>query len=263
MKIHILRGACFLGLLCLGMSWSNPSDPVDTATIGADRKKVAFEGYQDGKFTFSNDKGNTIKEQYMRVNKLEVKKPYRVSFLLTGAKSPTAGLFKGLEKSKFVFELADKSVTNISPMKVRSIEVEFDGGEGGGMMGGGGGDAGGTIAALDTNAVWEALDGKEPTAAQAAAMEKYVAALDEFNAYVEANSKLKAEMDKAAGPKRVALLDELKKRRFAEQPLKNSLIKAHNDVLSVFPVEVKGAPPPAPDQPDRGNKALKALNKLL
>lgn len=235
--------ALILGLVAAS-SWGD-----QLVILGGQTKEGTFQGFEKGRFLFLPSKGKFMKEQPSRVSKLVLPSPTKAVYETTDGKKEEGVVFKGYEKGKFIFVKDGKEVP-VMAMKMKLIEPSFESE---------GGDAGGTSYPIPK--VDLANFGGDLNADQQAVLEKFTAAKKAFDAFLAESTEMVQEMDKLKGPKREQLLNELRKRKEAEQPLRNDLRVAYKALVGAFSEQGDDAPNPAEKAPSKAVGGLRALSK--
>jgi hypothetical protein len=199
--------------------------------LGSQAKEGTFEGFDSGRFLFSNAKGRLSKEQPSRVTKLVLVKPLKVTYVTVDSKKEESALLKGYDKREFQLVKDGKEI-GLSAMKMKSLEIAAEAGPGGG------GTVSGTrypVPQIDV----DALAGPNPTPAQQKAVERFKTAKKAYDDFLLESSALVSQMDKATGAKREAILNDLRMRKNEEQPLKTELVDACSALNDAFPEGAK------------------------
>ena len=199
----------------------------DQLVLTGQVKEGTFQGFDNGRFQFATAKGRFMKEQAGRVTKLALDKPQKVSYVTSDGKKEEAVELKGYEKRAFTFSKKGAADVKVPQMKMKTIELLFEGGEGEGDAGGGRYP----IPAVDLNS----LAGADITPGQQAVIDEFVKAKKVFDDYFAESAAMVAAMDKATGTKREDYLNKLRQRKNDEQPLRKALLAAYNAIADAFP----------------------------
>ncbi|MBA4388544.1 MAG: hypothetical protein C0404_11220 [Verrucomicrobia bacterium] len=200
----------------------------DQLVVTGQSKDGAFQGFENGKFSFLTTKGRFLKEQAMRVTKMTLNTPMKASYSTTDGKDEQDVVLKGYDKSKFIFAGKDGKEITVAVAKIKSIDLSFDdGGAGGGSIKDG---TGYPIPKVDPDSF-----GGELTQDQQAALDKFKAAKKNFDDFLGESSAMVQQMDKMTGAKREDFLNKLRSRKNEEQPLKRDLVAAYKSLVGAFP----------------------------
>lgn len=213
----------------------------DQLVLSGQTKEGSFQGFEKNKFLFMTSKGRMARENTMRVTKLIIASPVKVTYQTNDSKKDEDGQLKGYEKNKFLLVGKDGKDISINVMKMKKIDVSFDE-EGGDIKDG----SKYPIPAIDV----AALEAGELNENQKAVLERFKDAKAKYDEFFNKSSQLVAQMDKAQGGKREELLNELRARKNDEQPLKRAAVAAFKALAEAFPEQDdQGKAPPPKAQP--------------
>lgn len=216
-----------LALLAVSVS---SSVSADTITVRNKTHQGKFEKFENGKFIFHITFGDTLKLSPSSVKLLKLDKPAEVSLLLSGTKKAGKALFDGYEGSKFTFKQDGKTRT-VYAMKVKKMVVKAP------KPGAGGGASHEAPVARKFMDIAHIEHRKDLPPAQMAALKTYVAARDQYKAYLTENTRMVTAANAATGARRVAMLRKLNTRKVDEQPLLRALDGAEADMRAAFPAK--------------------------
>ncbi|OVE75299.1 hypothetical protein BVX97_05105 [bacterium E08(2017)] len=218
-----MKQSLYIGLIAL---FCTQISPADVLVVGKSRIEGKFMGYDNNIFEFEEEGGKAIKKNRTMMKALELEKPVKVSFEARGYKKKVSEAeLTGYSKFKFHFKVEGKDVA-INGTSVRNIEKAWAQERNHNSST----EKPEVIAPLQFTGI---DDGNLPPDQQ----EKYDAykkARAIYDAYIAKNSALVKAMDGASGEKREEYLNELRTRKQDEQPIKEALLKAMDEVLAAF-----------------------------
>lgn len=201
----------------------------DEWVIGGQTRQGTFLRYEDGKFIFLTEKGET-REASSRVSRLVLPKPASVTYQTTEDRRSRSGELRGYDRRGFVLADGGREMT-LPLLKMKRLEVaDVTGGAGEGRSGVELGDDRYPVPNIDLRK----FQGDTLTEEQHAAVERFHRAKKAFDAFVDESSRLVAEMEKSTGERRQRLLDQLRLRKLQEQPLRDALIRAYRDLAQII-----------------------------
>jgi hypothetical protein len=197
----------------------------DEIVVGSKNHRGSFEGYTGDVFKFRLESGKTLKAKRMSVKKLALKKPMKGELARSAKPSRLSVELLGYEKSKFIYR-ADGTRQEASGMRVKAFTPDHD------PQWTLPGSEPKKIPRIDTSRL-EAREDLTPE--QAAVLDAYTAARNEYDAFLAESSRLVSKLDGKKGLARDKLLEALRRRKQNEQAVQRSLRAAMDDLLAEFP----------------------------
>jgi hypothetical protein len=217
--------------------------------LGGQTKEGAFQKFENGKFLFLPTNGKFMKEQSSRVSRIALPNPIKATYETTDGKKEENAVFKGYEKSKFIF-IKDGKEVSVPSLTMKQLEPSFE-------SGGGHGDTAGAYPIPNV----DLANFVGPLAPeQQAVLDRFTAAKKTFDEFYAVSSSMVQEMDKLKGPKREELLNKLRSRKEAEQPLRKNLLSAYESLVGAFS-EQEETQKPTGKPPSKAMGGLKRLSK--
>ena len=216
-------------IFCFGLSTIMLAD--DVLTVGTKKYTGSFEGYRDGFFHFRSDKGEMLKKERRKVQRLNLGEPCKVFLATTGKGGSGDALLKEYKSLKFVFQNGKKD-KRVFARKIQSISIDRPGEDGGNR-----GKARNGNLAIATINVSDLEKLENLSIKQSSALKNYKNARAVYDEFLRESSELVAKMDKSRGGSREKLLKKLQFRKNEEQPIKNSLNAAIEQMKVQFPPE--------------------------
>jgi len=195
-----------------------------------------FQGYKNDNFYFQPNNGKTIKTLRSFAEKLVLDPPALVTIVQRGKKKVEDLKLKSYEKSIFLFD-NNGSEVSMPGMQISAIEMGLDFRRAAGGTGGqeDGQDTENTPLKINLTDLAALVKESNSTPEQTKAFERYRAARNTYDSFLETSSAMVKSMDKATGAAREDFLNKLRKRKNDEQPLLGELKKAEQELLTALP----------------------------
>lgn len=228
-----MSNAAKMTLLCVGFVFVSGAFAADDLfIIRKQAVKGSFQGLERDLFILLDENGRRMEESRSTVMSIDCEPACPVSIVMTGKKKPVQCSLKSYSKMKYTIVEGGKertllagSVKEIKANRPMSMAATRPSGAGAGMA---------PPPRVDIRAL-----AAQPnlTDAQKKALHAYSQAQNAYDQFLTDSSAMVAQMNSVTGKKREALLNDLRSRKDAEQPVKNALLKAIEDLKAAFPAQ--------------------------